>query len=84
MDPRVTRAYTQVAEISAQIAAFIDPIINKLQDEDEEFRETLYYLRSLFCCECFKNFRVCFIQRPFILLQCLLVSVTTMGFISLQ
>ena len=41
MDPRAMRAYRQVAEISAEIAEFVDLTINKLRDEDDEFRERI-------------------------------------------
>ena len=38
---RAMRAYKQVAEISAEIGAFVDLTINKLRAEDEEFRERI-------------------------------------------
>ena len=38
---RAMRAYKQVAEISAEIGAFVDLTINKLRAEDEEFREQI-------------------------------------------
>ena len=41
MDSRPTRAYRQVAEISAEIAAYVDQIIKKLQAESEEFKERI-------------------------------------------
>ena len=38
---RAMRAYKQVTEISAEIEAFVDPIINKLRAEDKEFRDRI-------------------------------------------
>ena len=41
VDSRPTRAYRKVAEISAEIAGFVDQIIKKLQAESDEFRDKL-------------------------------------------
>ena len=41
MNPRVNYAYRQVAEISAEIAAFVEPTVNKLRAEDDKFRDKL-------------------------------------------